>query len=72
MSGPDSLVLERVNAEVLGGENLGANGKAIFEDAERLLGEIHDRGVAIADLHGSNLLVSPDGSATSAWRPSAD
>jgi len=57
--GPDRLVVERVAGRPL------AQGDAapatVLDNAARVLGEIHARGVAVTDLHRSNLLVAHDG-----------
>ena len=55
--GPDRLVLELAPGTPLDRLRPGEVPPAVFDDLDRLLGEIHERGVAVADLHRSNVLV---------------
>ena len=58
LEGPDRLVIEWIDGEPIGkwrGERLP---HAVFDRAGRLLRAVHARGVAVSDLHGSNLLVT--------------
>jgi len=57
LEGPDRLVLERAPGTPLDRLRPGKVPAAVFDDLDRVLGEIHARGVAIADLHRSNVLV---------------
>ncbi len=55
--GPDALVLELAPGRSLGAFEPGQVAPALFDDLERVLRDVHARGVAIADLHRSNVLV---------------
>ncbi|MBP7147798.1 MAG: hypothetical protein KBD01_09650 [Acidobacteria bacterium] len=61
LEGPDTLVLERAPGESLSALEVGSVGAATFDELERVLREVHARGVAITDLHRSNVLVGPAG-----------
>jgi tRNA A-37 threonylcarbamoyl transferase component Bud32 len=58
---PDSLLLERLHAHSLTTIVPGRTSEKTFREAGRILEEIHRRGVAIADLHRSNLLIDGAG-----------
>jgi hypothetical protein len=59
--GPDALVLERAPGRSLDRWHAGALPAGIFDALERVLGGIHARGVAIADLHRSNVVIDESG-----------
>jgi RIO-like serine/threonine protein kinase len=61
MEGPDRLILERAGGRPLDQIAHGAVPAAAFDHLERLIDAIHTRGVAIADLHRSNVLVDEHG-----------
>jgi RIO-like serine/threonine protein kinase len=54
---PDALLLEFVPGLDLGSFEAGALAPSIFDELDRVLAAVHARGVAIADLHRSNVLV---------------
>lgn len=58
---PDSLLLERLHARSLTTIASGRLSENTFREARRILAEIHGQGVAIADLHRSNLLIDDAG-----------
>ena len=57
----DLLILEYIPSRLMSRIKRGNIPEEVFEKVDRLLSEIHRRGVAITDLHGSNILV------TEAW-----
>ncbi len=59
--GPDVLVLEKIDAQPLGNWAPGSLEPTVVDGLARLVAEIHERGVAIADLHRSNVLVDDAG-----------
>lgn len=59
--GPDALVLALAPGQPLGNVAPGQVPAAVFDELERVLREVHLRGVAITDLHRSNILVAGDG-----------
>lgn len=61
MEGPDRLVLERAGGRPLDQLAPGAVPAVAFDRLEQLIDAIHARGVAIADLHRSNVLVDEQG-----------
>jgi RIO-like serine/threonine protein kinase len=60
MEGPDRLLLERFDGQPLDRFHPGALPPSVFDALDRLIETIHQRGVAIADLHRSNVLVTAD------------
>ena len=56
----DILVLEYIPSRLMSRIKRGNIPEEVFEKVDRLLSEIHSRGVAITDLHGSNILVTDD------------
>lgn len=59
--GPDTLVLERAPGVSLDRLPASSVPPAIFDALDRVLATVHARGVAIADLHRSNVLIADDG-----------
>jgi RIO-like serine/threonine protein kinase len=59
--GPDLLVLELAPGRSLSEFAAGALPSSVFDDLDRIVAAIHARGVAIADLHRSNVLVDDEG-----------
>jgi hypothetical protein len=60
---PFSLATEWVDAKPLTRFERGSVAAGIFEQARRTLDELHGRGIAMADLHRGDVLVSDDGRA---------
>ncbi len=58
LEGRDALVLELAPGRALGEFAPGDVPAAVFDTLERILTDVHARGVAIADLHRSNILVA--------------
>lgn len=61
LEGKDALVLELAPGRALGEFAPGEVPPAVFDALDRILREVHARGVAIADLHRSNILVDVGG-----------
>lgn len=59
--GRDALVLELAPGEQLSKLATGTVDRAVFDELDRILRDVHARGVAIADLHRSNVLVARAG-----------
>lgn len=59
--GPDALVLERVPGEALDAWKKRTLPEGVFDRLDETLAEVHARGVAIADLHRSNVIVDASG-----------
>lgn len=60
--GRDALVLARLPGRSLSDGSLETVPPESWTRLDALLGQVHARGVAIADLHRSNVLLAPDGS----------
>jgi tRNA A-37 threonylcarbamoyl transferase component Bud32 len=58
-AGKDALLLERAPGEPLSKLAPGRVDARVFDELDRILRDVHARGVAIADLHRSNVLVAP-------------
>lgn len=56
-AGPDCLVIERVAARPLPEYPPASLPEAFFDALDRLIEQVHQRGVALADLHRSNVMV---------------
>lgn len=59
--GPDAIVIEHVEATSLDRWGPGTQPERVFDELDAILAAIHARGVAIADLHRANVLVSAAG-----------
>lgn len=59
--GPETLILEEAPGLSLALLPLGEVKAAVFDSLDAVLTGVHERGVAIGDLHRSNVLVADDG-----------
>jgi len=60
--GPFSLATEWLEAEPLAKLPRDAVGPEVFDRLEHIVGRLHDRGIALGDLHHRDVLVAADGS----------
>lgn len=60
--GPFALATEWIDAEPLSSLPRDAVGAEVFERLERILAGLHERGVALGDLHHRDVLLAGDGS----------
>lgn len=62
--GPTALALRLVEGAPLSSLDRAAVPAGFFDRVQTILDALHDRGIALADLHHRDVLVGPDGSAT--------
>ena len=60
--GPFSIALSWVAATPLAERERGSVGGAVFDRLERIVAGLHDRGIAVGDIHHRDVLVGDDGS----------
>lgn len=61
LEGKDSLVIEYIHGRLLGSFKPGGVGPVVFDRVDEIIKCAHARGVALVDLHRSNIIITENG-----------